>query len=190
MKHIVTILALSLTLFSCKSFRGNLSTTSELTLKDKKSTVKIPVGEHSLKVSFSSKRKGKFEVLGKKVNFKLKKGVKLPSEGRFCLLEDQWDQNFEACGEIVAEVSYGPLRHEWEGCTYQVPRTICEGGGRNRRCYTVYDTYHGQRHVEFRMKETIETIDLDLAQSGATSGTFHARNIYNDKMIERQGICR
>jgi hypothetical protein len=165
-------------------------TTSEVTIKDKKQTVKIPAGEHQLKLSFSSKRKGKFEVLGKTVKFKLKKGVKLPGQGSFCLKENQWDQNFEACGGIEADVSYGPLRHEWESCTYQVPRTICEGGGRNRRCYTVYDTYHGQRLVEYRIKNVVETLELSIYERGVESGEFNAVNRYSDRDYHRQGNCR
>jgi hypothetical protein len=190
MKQLVFVLATIFTLVSCKSFRGNLNTTSELTLKDKKQTVKVPAGEHTLKVSFSSKRKGKFEIFGKKVAFKLKKGVKLPTEGEFCLKENQWDQNFEACGGIESDVTYGPLRHDWESCTYQIPRTICEGGGHNRRCYTVYDTYHGQRLVEYRMKNIVETLRLNVYDRGLEAGNFNAINRYNDKVYQHQGPCR
>lgn len=190
MKQLVFVLATILTLVSCKSFRGKLNTTSELTFKDKKQTVKVPAGEHTLKVSFSSKRKGKFEVLGKKVSFKLKKGVKLPTDGEFCLKENQWDQNFEACGELDTDVSYGPLRHDRESCTYQVPRTVCEGGGNNRRCYTVYDTHYGYRFVEYRIKSVVETLMLNVYDAGLEVGNFNATNRYNERVVQHQGHCR
>ncbi|OIQ17146.1 MAG: hypothetical protein BM556_13110 [Bacteriovorax sp. MedPE-SWde] len=190
MKKLLFVMTTIITLASCKSFKGTLESTSKLTFNDKKNSVTVPAGTHSLKISFSSKRKGKFEVMGKKIKFKLAKNIKLPSEGEFCLKENQWDQSFEACGGIVNNTTYGPLRHDWESCTYQVARQVCEGGGRNRRCWTVYDTYNGQRLVEYRMKHTVEDLSLTLFDRGLDAGSYSARNNYHDKVYQHQGSCR
>lgn len=187
MKKVVLFLSLAIALVSCKTFNGTLSNTEDLVLNAKKGTVKLAAGERKIKITFKSKKKAELEVAGKKIDLKFSNDLNIPDNGNFKILSKNWNQNYDMVGASQTSVAIGPLSHDFESCVERIPHTVCD---RNGVCHVVYSDFHGTRQVEYRLKTTTQSLEIDLERDGQFFGKMNGDNARAERMYEYIGVCR
>jgi hypothetical protein len=186
MKNILSLMLLSLMLFSCQSYHGNLEVSEETTFSNGNIAVVIPAGMHEMELKFTSKTKGKLIIPGyTKMDMRLKREIKLPSNGNFTITRNDWNLNLEVSGVVETVQSMGELVRTFESCSYQRPRTICNQHG----CTTVYETVWGQQDVAYRMRTIVQDMDMAILDDNGVGSNFTSTSTNYQKVYQWQGMC-
>lgn len=167
MKNLV-ILSMALAFVSCNDLDGTFKAKKNLVFKTKKSIfskkmidVKVPAGNHSAKIKFSSKTKMKIKIDGvdKKIKVKLPKELSINNRNdEFFLAGEEIKQKYDFSGKIKTTYDHSDTHRGTESCTYTTYIRECEKvchtneNGRTRcerTCQRVPVTNHGYQDVEY-----------------------------------------
>lgn len=209
LKKIILASSLLVLFSGCDPFEGLLSVKQTFTVKstekqpgcspdnswgcDQIVEVKIPVGDVSAKFEFPSKTQ---IVINTKINGKkrtltldLPKKLNIPSNGEFSIPAQDLGQSFGAAGRAETNVTDGPIRQEYENCTYQKREYVCYVVNGQHVCREEIRTVWGRRHVEYQERNTDQKMAVNFGQGDNIFATFNGQRAFTEKIYRYQGQC-
>ncbi|WP_127713985.1 hypothetical protein [Halobacteriovorax sp. HLS] len=190
------ILISALALFtSCDTLTGNFSALDNISLKDSKGkTVVIEQGSYlESKVKLKSKKRIRLIVEGITYEFKIPRGVKIPTDnGQINLTSAQVNQPYDIAGDIRTEVEHGDTIRDRESCTWDEPYTVCEVDANGRRvCRTQYRRRNGWKDVQFHYDIISKYLEVSFLVPGSETivADFDGDERYYQKVYEYEGRC-
>lgn len=191
-------LVCALAIAACSNtINGVLVANQTLTFNAKKAAPLAP-GKYEAALKASKKEvKLSIDVPGQKkateVSFKVPKSVSLPQEnGSFELLAEQSGQPYDVKGTVKTVHVDGQEKWDWESCTYQAQRQECYYGHNGHpQCYIVTYTVHGTRNVRYFVRNTTQSMDVNLlTATRAAAGNFNATEYSTSRVYTATGACR
>ena len=209
MKKMVMLLGVLLLSTSCVDLNGSLQVNEAFKVKIKSGflnlktkTITIAPGSHQAQLTVKSSKNITLELKGGslgeiKIPIKSSDSLRIPVDGAFTIEGSKIEQPFNASGVINTEVDHHSYTDVVERCERSVVETRCEKvctkeGRCDSVCKDITVTFHGLKDVSFHYMRTDRQVSLDLMadNSSAVVARLTARGIENDKIIDRESICR
>jgi hypothetical protein len=190
MKNIIFIL-MALLMVSCETLTGQLTVSNDLKFKD---GTTVSAGAYNATVK--AKRRSLTLALPSEVSvkFKIPKGTDLPSRnGNISLTSGDLKQPYDIQGRIKTTTTNSNSRRDYESCTYQKPYTVCHTDQNGRTtCYTRYQTIHGYRDVQYRVRTDHKYLSVTLLTPGTnvSNGQFEGEDVSRYRIYEWTSTCR
>ena len=184
---VMSIPVVALALSACQPLKGPLQVTEHFRAITKENkVVVVSRGNYDSEFKYDD-RKREVEIKIKNLNgrdekmkFKVPNSVHIPTTGgTFAIRGTDIDQEFDLTGRVGFQVNDSELRRTLDSCSYSIPDRVCEvrrvcpdsRPGRPRRpcrnenfCRTTYRTIFGRQEVEYFVRSTFQSIDVNFAQ--------------------------
>ena len=194
-KCLLIVTALFMTV-GCKEIEGVLTVDQELhIMKDAKVDAVIQPGsyeveikddedDHRLKIEVKDAIKGK----DYKFRYTYPVGFEFPENGEFMVYASESNQIYDMQGVNTKTQSLSDVRSEYERCSLP-PYKECyyDHYGRPHCRYVNRDGY---RRVEYRIRTTEYTTELELLYGASTVASMYGDRTISERMYEYEGYCR
>ena len=194
MKRIISLFMIFLLAVSCRDLAGKMDIYEDLVFKKKGNDIHVYEGNYNAKIKFSSKRKIKLKIDGKKITFRIPKGSSIPKEnGNLYLTPEQTRQPYGLYGQVESKNDYSHKKEGYESCSWRRSYLYCHYNRSGyRSCYTRYYHYYGSRFVRFQDKTTqkdylFKIVDPDSENKLAV---FNATRTNKERIYQYIGYCR
>jgi hypothetical protein len=145
------------------------------------------------KIKIHSKKLFKLSVDGELFEFRIPKGIEIPTEnGEVRLSSAQVKQPYDVFTSINSEINLGETQSLKESCNWVEPVTICDSDSSGRRvCRVEYKTRYGRKEILFHNKEISKLLKVTLYEpvSSALSASFIGSQRYFQRVVEYEGRC-
>ena len=210
MKKMVMLLSVLLLSTSCVDLNGSLQVNEALKVKIKTGflnlktkIITVAPGAHQARLIIKSSKNITLELKGGslgeiKIPIKSDESLRIPSNGAFTIEGTKIGQPFNASGVINTQVDHWGYNEVVESCERSVVEHRCEKvcvketGRCDSVCKDVTVTFRGLKEIAYHYMKTERQVTLELSpdNSSAVVAKLAASGTENDKIIDRESICR
>ena len=188
----ISLLIMALFFVSCETINGNFTVTDTLSLNKGADQVKIPAGNYKASIRVTT-RKVKLDIGdGNKYKFRIDPDAIPRRNGTVFFPATEVEQPYDVSTTVSSTVTETDSRAGNESCSYQQPYTVCYPDDRGRsRCYTEYRTVYGYRNVQYRVRTTDKSLNINLLAPGTelTMANFEGRDVKRERIYDYVGQC-
>lgn len=188
----ISLLIMALFFVSCETINGNFTASETLSLKKGSDRVNVPAGNYKASLRVTTK-KVKLDIGdGNKYKFRIDPDAIPRRNGSVFFSAAEVEQPYDVSTTVRSTVSESDSRAGSESCSYQQPYTVCYPDNRGRsRCYTEYRTVYGYRQVQYRVRTTDKSLNINLLSPGTEMAVanFEGRDVNRERIYEYVGQC-